>query len=158
MQSAYLQQDICMGSFWIASTMSRLFCSWKAVRNQSFPIFDTHCLPSYSILPAISLDGVVHLDILTSSWNGEQFCSFMDTLLTKMQPFPLPNSVVVMDNATVHHFDGLREMVEAQYVIIIVITGLLIIDTQCHCVSIIADNQWLSARVPASLLTRLEPY
>lgn len=71
----------------------------------------------------------------------------MDTLLTKMQPFPLPNSVVVMDNATVHHFDGLREMVEAQYVIIVVITGLLLIDTQ-----------WLSARVPASLLTRLEPY
>lgn len=32
-----------------------------------------------------------------------------------MNPYPQPNSVLVMDNAIVHHFDGIREMVEARY-------------------------------------------
>ena len=34
-----------------------------------------------------------------------------------MNPFPLKNSVIVMDNASQHHPEGLREMVEARYVL-----------------------------------------
>lgn len=34
----------------------------------------------YSVLPAISLDGVLHLDILTCSWTAAEFCSFVDVL------------------------------------------------------------------------------
>ena len=30
-----------------------------------------------------------------------------------MQPWPLPNSVLVMDNAAIHRVDGVREMIEA---------------------------------------------
>ena len=30
-----------------------------------------------------------------------------------MQPWPLPNSVLIMDNAAIHRVDGVREMVEA---------------------------------------------
>ncbi|KAJ7870268.1 hypothetical protein B0H13DRAFT_1570023, partial [Mycena leptocephala] len=65
------------------------------------------------ILPAISLDGVLHLDILTRSWTGEEFRTFIDTLLGNMNPFPQRNSVIVMDNASAYHFEGLQEMVEA---------------------------------------------
>ena len=69
----------------------------------------------YSILPAISLDGVLHLDILTCSWTAEEFRVFVGLLLERMNPYPSPNSVLVCDNASVHHFDELREMVEARY-------------------------------------------
>ena len=61
----------------------------------------------YSILPAISLDGVLHLDILTHSWTAEEFRSFVDVLLDKMNPYPQKNSVLVLDNANAHHFEDL---------------------------------------------------
>ena len=31
-----------------------------------------------------------------------------------MQPYPLPNSVLVMDNTIIHHFNGIQELVEAR--------------------------------------------
>ncbi|EPQ51993.1 hypothetical protein GLOTRDRAFT_20614, partial [Gloeophyllum trabeum ATCC 11539] len=64
------------------------------------------------ILPAISLDGVLHLDILTCSWTVEEFQLYIDMLLDNMSPFPQSNSVLVMDNASTHHFEGLRDIVE----------------------------------------------
>ena len=33
-----------------------------------------------------------------------------------MQPWPLPNSVLIMDNASIHKVPGIREMVEEWYV------------------------------------------
>ncbi|KIK24465.1 hypothetical protein PISMIDRAFT_46654, partial [Pisolithus microcarpus 441] len=64
------------------------------------------------ILPAISLDGVLHLDVQAESWKGATFYRFMDALLDSMNPFPQLNSVVVMDNASIHHSPELRELVE----------------------------------------------
>ena len=66
----------------------------------------------YSILPAISLNGVLHLDILTRSWTADEFHAYVEVLV--MNPYPQPNSVLVCDNACAHHFDGLCGMVEAQ--------------------------------------------
>ncbi|KZP15837.1 hypothetical protein FIBSPDRAFT_749561, partial [Athelia psychrophila] len=60
----------------------------------------------YSVLPAMSLDGVLHLDIINTSWKGATFYSF--------NPFPQWNSVVVMDNASIHHSPELRELVESR--------------------------------------------
>ncbi|KAJ8461838.1 hypothetical protein ONZ45_g18152 [Pleurotus djamor] len=68
----------------------------------------------YSVLPAISLDGVLHLDIISRSWTAEEFRKYIDCLLNVMNPFPQRNSVLIMDNASTHHFDGIREMVEAR--------------------------------------------
>ena len=45
--------------------------------------------------------------------NGTNFLSFVEGLLEWMQPWPLPNSVLVMDNAAIHWVDGVRELVEA---------------------------------------------
>lgn len=69
---------------------------------------------SYSVLPAISLDGVLHIDVLTCAWTGEEFQEYVDILLDNMNPYPQHNSVLIMDNASAHHFEGLREMVEAR--------------------------------------------
>lgn len=61
----------------------------------------------YSILPAISLDGVLHLDIIMRSWTAVEFENYLDVLLDIMNPFPGDNSVLVMDNASVLHFKGI---------------------------------------------------
>ena len=45
----------------------------------------------YSILPAISLDGVLHLDILTQSWTADEFSPFIEVLLGQMNPYPQNN-------------------------------------------------------------------
>ena len=68
----------------------------------------------YSILPAISLDGDLHLDILTRSWTADEFPPFVEVLLGQMNPYPQKNSVLVLDNASAHHFDDLRGLVEDQ--------------------------------------------
>ncbi|KAJ3875284.1 hypothetical protein F5051DRAFT_300586, partial [Lentinula edodes] len=65
------------------------------------------------ILPAILLTGVLHLDILTRSWTGEEFRNYVEVLLDNMNPYPGQNSVLIMDNSSVYHFEGLRELVEA---------------------------------------------
>jgi hypothetical protein len=59
---------------------------------------------------------VLHLDIITRSWTKEEFSNYVDILLDAMNPYPQRNSVLIMDNASTHHFDGLRGMVEARYV------------------------------------------
>ncbi|KZP25620.1 hypothetical protein FIBSPDRAFT_671411, partial [Athelia psychrophila] len=65
------------------------------------------------VLPAISLDGVLHLDIIDDSWKGATFYNFIDALLENMNPFPQSNSVVVMDNASIHHSPEIRELIES---------------------------------------------
>ncbi|KAF8234675.1 hypothetical protein L208DRAFT_1260865 [Tricholoma matsutake] len=70
----------------------------------------------YSILPALSLDGILHLEVLDHSFTGEDFADFIEGVLDQMQPWPLPNSVLVMDNASIHKVPGIREMVEERYI------------------------------------------
>ncbi|OJT10703.1 hypothetical protein TRAPUB_12796 [Trametes pubescens] len=70
----------------------------------------------YSILPAISLDGVIHLTVQDHSYTGEEFADFVQGVLGQMQPWPLPNSVLVMDNASIHRVPEIREMVEARLI------------------------------------------
>ncbi|KAJ3478506.1 hypothetical protein NLI96_g9707 [Meripilus lineatus] len=42
----------------------------------------------------------------------KEFRGFVQSLLGVMNPYPQPDSVLVMDNASIHHFEDLREMVE----------------------------------------------
>ena len=72
----------------------------------------------YSILPALSLDGILHLEVLDHSFTGEDFHNFVSGVLDQMQPWPMLNSVLVMDNASIHKVPGIREMVEQRHVVI----------------------------------------
>lgn len=73
-------------------------------------------MSSYSVLPALSLDGILHLDIQDHSYTSEDFNSFVDGLLDNMNPFPQRNSVIIMDNTSIHKSAALEEMVLARYV------------------------------------------
>jgi hypothetical protein len=52
--------------------------------------------------------------VLTRAWTGEEFWEYVDILLDNMNPYLQRNSVLVMDNASAHHFKGLQEMIEAR--------------------------------------------
>ena len=68
----------------------------------------------YSILPALSLDGILHLDVQARAYTGALFYHFIDCLLDNMNPFPRRNSVIIMDNASIHHSPGIQVLVEAR--------------------------------------------
>lgn len=78
-------------------------------------IFSVTCLilDRYSILPALSLDRILHVEVLDHPVAGADFLTFIEGLLEHMQPWPLPNSVLVMDNAAIHRVDGVCKMIEA---------------------------------------------
>lgn len=64
----------------------------------------------------MSLDGILYLAIQDQPYTTIQFNSFIDTLLDGMNPFPQPNSVIIMDNTSIHKSAELREMVEGWFV------------------------------------------
>jgi hypothetical protein len=66
----------------------------------------------YSLLPALSLDGILHLDVVENAVTGAAFRQFVEGLLPRMNKWPLPNSVLVVDNASIHKVAGIRELVE----------------------------------------------
>ncbi|CEL60039.1 hypothetical protein RSOLAG1IB_12299 [Rhizoctonia solani AG-1 IB] len=69
---------------------------------------------SYSGIAAISLDGIRHFDAVPGAANGQLFNIFIENLLDTMNPWPQDNSVLVMDNASIHKTRGIRELVEAR--------------------------------------------
>lgn len=62
----------------------------------------------------MSLKGTLHLDIQNMSYTAAMFNDFVDTLLDNMNPFPMQNSVLVMDNASHHISVALQELIEAR--------------------------------------------
>ncbi|KAG7093439.1 hypothetical protein E1B28_007117 [Marasmius oreades] len=43
----------------------------------------------YSLLPALSLDGVIYIQVTEGSYIAAKFYDFVDCLLDYMQPFPI---------------------------------------------------------------------
>lgn len=75
----------------------------------------------------MSLDGILHLAIQDCPYTAIQFNSFIEALLDNMNPFPQSNSVIVMDNASIHKSQGLHQMIEER--------SAHFIDT-CDCVAL----------------------
>jgi transposase len=66
----------------------------------------------YSILPAITLNGIIHLKVVENAVTGADFCRFVEDLLLHMNEWLLPNSVLIIDNVSIHKVTGIWEMVE----------------------------------------------
>ena len=64
------------------------------------------------MLPVLSLDGILHLEVLENAITGEDFRQFVEGLLPRMNEWPPPNLVLVIDNVAIHKVEGIREMVE----------------------------------------------
>ena len=61
----------------------------------------------YSILPALSLDGIIGLEVVDQSFTVAMFNKFVEGLLDQMNPWPQKNSVIIMDNASIHKSEEL---------------------------------------------------
>ncbi|KAB5590974.1 hypothetical protein CTheo_5590 [Ceratobasidium theobromae] len=68
----------------------------------------------YSILPALSITGILATLIVQKSFNSALFLEFLELCLASMNPFPDDNSVLIMDNCAIHNDPAIREMIEAR--------------------------------------------
>ncbi|KLO04691.1 hypothetical protein SCHPADRAFT_840350, partial [Schizopora paradoxa] len=68
----------------------------------------------YSVLPAISLDGIIECKIVEGSFNTQLFLEFIEDVVSKMNPFPSPRSVIIMDNCAIHKAPEIREAIESR--------------------------------------------
>ena len=57
----------------------------------------------WSILPAYTMNGFMTWDIRHGSYTAESFEEFIENkILPRCNPFPMPRSVIIMDNAPIH--------------------------------------------------------
>jgi hypothetical protein len=62
------------------------------------------------------LDGIIYLKILEGSFTTVTFGNFINELLDQMNPYPGPNSVIIMDNCRIHKALDILEMIGERYV------------------------------------------
>ena len=77
-------------------------------------IFLTTVASRFSVLPAMALNGIIHCDIVEGAFDTELFYTFISRLLDVMEPFPAPNSVIVMDNCRIHKHPDILELIESK--------------------------------------------
>ncbi|KIJ49303.1 hypothetical protein M422DRAFT_147223, partial [Sphaerobolus stellatus SS14] len=70
------------------------------------------CGQRYSLLPALTQDGIIYSDIKLGAYDGPSFITFLEGLLEHMNPYPAPWSVLILDNCAIHHVKGVREQCE----------------------------------------------
>lgn len=76
----------------------------------------------FSAISAMSRDGILDVSITTQSIDGDAFCGFVERiLLPNLLPFDGINgrSVVILDNATIHHVAEVEALIEETGAILI---------------------------------------
>ena len=66
----------------------------------------------FSVLPAISLDSMIDCMIVKGAFNTKLFTTFIKGLLDKMNPFPSPQSVLIMNNCSIHKAPEIHKIIE----------------------------------------------
>jgi len=69
----------------------------------------------YSAIPVLSLDGLHDVYVTEGTVNGEKFADFVkECVLPVLNPFNYMNthSVVIMDNASIHHTEEVINLIE----------------------------------------------
>ncbi len=90
--------------------------------------------PSFSMLPAISYNNrIIHCEVVEGSFCAETFQCFIGRLLNWMEPFPAPNSVVIMDNCRIHKNPDIVEMIESRFILQFLLLIILIYDRGMRC-------------------------
>ena len=104
----------CLGYSRAKSSMKDFFCKRMKVHiHYPFAILSLANVSHgrYSILPALCHEGILNVDIVEGSYNMASFAHFICRLLDMMNPFPMPNSVVVMDNCRIHKHPEILEII-----------------------------------------------
>ena len=101
----------------------------------------------YSILPTLSLSGILYVSILEGSFTSATFAQFIEQLLDQMNPYLGPNSIVVMDNCAIHKCPDILELIVERWVLPFLRRTRMWLYTQ-----------WYAIWIFATILTRLQPY
>ena len=73
-----------------------------------------------SSVVAMGSQGVLTSDYTTSTMNGNKFCNFVRaSLIPCMQQFPAPNSILVMDNCSIHHVQDVKDELQSAGIMVI---------------------------------------
>jgi transposase len=73
----------------------------------------------WSILPALTVDGYLSYSITQGSITAEAFEAFVEEqVLPYCSPYPGPRSVLILDNASIHKSERLRELCEQHGVLL----------------------------------------
>lgn len=72
----------------------------------------------WSILPALTTSGWLDWEVFHGSFNSERFMAFIERLLEQMNAFPGPHSVLLLDNASIHHGEQIRNLCHEHGVIL----------------------------------------
>jgi hypothetical protein len=68
----------------------------------------------FSILPALSLDGVLDMSIIKGAINAEIYINFIEGLAMEMNPYPGKNSCLVVDNVRFHTNPRVKQILDSQ--------------------------------------------
>ncbi|KAJ7753622.1 hypothetical protein DFH07DRAFT_744261, partial [Mycena maculata] len=53
---------------------------------------------------------IIYSHIKEGGYNGDQFMLWLEGLLAIMNPYPAPQSILILDNCRIHHVKGVEEM------------------------------------------------
>jgi hypothetical protein len=97
-------------------------------RSRSYWLKGERCIVSqvfrnrgrnYSLLSAISLDGPLAVQVFEETVVGETVTGFLKKrLFPSMNPFPENNSVLILDNASVHNKENIRELADLYGIVV----------------------------------------
>lgn len=83
---------------------------WSPLGLTPLQVSKFHRDQRFQILPAYAQDGIVLSRVFQGSTDAAVFEDFIEQLLKHCGRWPEPRSVIVMDNASFHHSDRLKEM------------------------------------------------
>src|ERR1700677_1974027 len=67
----------------------------------------------FSILPVLTIDGIITHDIISGSVTADRFLQFLQELVIPLtNPYPGPRSVLILDNCNIHHSEKVQALVE----------------------------------------------
>lgn len=83
---------------------------WSPLGVTPVQVSKFHRGQRYQILPAYAQDGIMLARIFKGSTDAALFESFIEQLLQHCGRWPEPKSVLVMDNASFHHSDHVKQL------------------------------------------------
>jgi transposase len=139
LRAAYMNR---IGS--IVTDMDQVMCVDESAKDDRTParkrgwsLVGTRCVQRrcfvrgrrYSILPILTLDGIITYDIMEGSVTSEKFVRFLRELVVSAisshfyshsmtvqipltNPYPGPRSVLIIDNCSIHHAEEIRQLVK----------------------------------------------
>jgi transposase len=84
---------------------------WSPVNNPVQLEYSAKRSERWSLLPALTEDGYLAHTIFQGAITAERLYEFVEQqVLPHMNPYPLPRSVLVLDNASIHHSAEFKEL------------------------------------------------